>query len=58
MEKITAITRACGHEVKVVLSGDVQRAATEIEQLVTGDCAPCVKAARVSLRRLCWSDGR
>lgn len=45
---MTTITRACGHTVKVVLSVEPQRAMTEIEQLVTGDCGPCVKARRRS----------
>jgi hypothetical protein len=54
----TTITRACGHEVRVVLSSDPQRAATEIEQLVTGDCGPCVKARRAAQRTTLWSEVR
>lgn len=55
---LTTITRACGHEVKVVLSLDPQRAMTEIEQLVSGDCGPCVKAQRLSIRNITWSEVR
>jgi hypothetical protein len=52
----TTITRACGHEVRVVLSADLQIAASEIEQLVTGDCGPCVKARRAAQRTMLWSE--
>jgi hypothetical protein len=55
---VTTITRACGHEVKAVLSADLQRAATEIAQLVTGDCGACVKARRVETRNILWSEVR
>lgn len=58
MNALTAITRACGHEVKVVLSTDPQRAMTEIEQLVSGDCGACVKARRQATRNILWSEVR
>ena len=52
----TTITRACGHERRVVLSVDPQRAATEIEQLVSGDCGECVKSRRAAQRTMLWSE--
>lgn len=59
MTTLTEITRACEHTVKVVLSTDPQRAMTEIEQLVSGNCGACVKAARradgyVASGRMFW----
>jgi hypothetical protein len=52
----STVTRACGHVVSVIFDHDLQRAATEIEQLVTGDCGPCVKARRQVSRALLWSE--
>jgi hypothetical protein len=58
MSNITTLTAACGHERRAVLSIDPQRAATEIEQLVSGECPSCQKASRISTRRICWGDPR
>jgi hypothetical protein len=52
----TELTAGCGHTTIVRLSLDPQRAATEIAQLVSGECGNCARTARQSTRNILWAD--